>query len=251
MPENEHKRVAVITGGGTGVGAAVASALASKGWSVLICGRRSEKLDEVAAGIETSVLTKQADISDPGDVSDLFFLAVQEFGRVDLLFNNAGIGAAPVPIEDLPVDAWRSVVDTNLTGSWLCARAAFAQMKAQVPCGGRIINNGSVSAQTPRPFSSPYTATKHAITGLTKALALEGRPHGITVGQIDIGNAHTPLTEPMVAGVLQADGTVKAEPTMDVNEVAKAVVLMAELPGDSNVLTLTIMANGMPLVGRG
>ena len=251
MPEHEDQRVAVITGGGTGVGAAVASALASKGWLVLICGRRSEKLDEVVADIEASVITKQADVSDPGEVSDLFSLAVEEFGRVDLLFNNAGIGAAPVPIDELPVDEWRSVVDTNLTGSWLCARAAFAQMKAQVPSGGRIINNGSVSAQTPRPFSSPYTATKHAITGLTKALALEGRPHGITVGQIDIGNAHTPLTEPMVTGVLQADGSVKAEPTMDVDEVAKAVVLMAELPGDSNVLTLTIMANGMPLVGRG
>jgi NAD(P)-dependent dehydrogenase (short-subunit alcohol dehydrogenase family) len=191
------------------------------------------------------------DVSDPSDVDQLFSLAAKTFGRVDLLFNNAGIGAPPLPIEELSVDAWREVVDTNLTGSWLCARAAFAQMKRQLPAGGRIINNGSVSAQTPRPFSSPYTATKHAITGLTKALALEGRVHGITVGQIDIGNALTPLTAAMTEGVLQADGTIEVESTMDVEEVAKAVLMMAELPPEANVLTMTVMANGMPLVGRG
>ena len=251
MPNNAEGRVAIITGGGTGVGAATAAVLSSKNWSLMICGRRTEKLDEVRAELRSPCLTEQADVSNPADVDRLFSLTVKEFGRVDLLFNNAGTGAAPVPIEDLPVDAWTDVVNTNLTGSWLCARAAFSQMKQQSPSGGRIINNGSVSAQTPRPFSSPYTATKHAITGLTKALALEGRPYGITVGQIDIGNARTPLTAPMSEGVLQPDGSIKSESTMDVNEVAKAVVLMAELPPEANVLTMTIMANGMPLVGRG
>ena len=251
MPNNAEGRVAIITGGGTGVGAATAAVLSSKNWSLMICGRRTEKLDEVRAELKSPCLTAQADVSNPVDVDRLFSLTVEEFGRVDLLFNNAGTGAAPVPIEDLPVDAWTDVVNTNLTGSWLCARAAFSQMKQQSPSGGRIINNGSVSAHTPRPFSSPYTATKHAITGLTKALALEGRPYGITVGQIDIGNARTPLTAPMSEGVLQPDGSIKSESTMDVNEVAKAVVLMAELPPEANVLTMTIMANGMPLVGRG
>lgn len=251
MQNAKDPRVAVVTGGGTGVGAAVAGALASTGWSTIICGRRLEILEEVAAGFDEPGLTVRVDVSDPADVDRLFSLAAKTFGRVDLLFNNAGIGAPPLPIEELPVDAWREVVDTNLTGSWLCARAAFAQMKRQLPAGGRIINNGSVSAQTPRPFSSPYTATKHAITGLTKALALEGRVHGITVGQIDIGNALTPLTSAMTEGVLQADGTIEVESTMDVEEVAKAVLMMAELPPEANVLTMTVMANGMPLVGRG
>ena len=251
MQEAKDPRVAVVTGGGTGVGAAVARALASNGWSTIICGRRPEILEQVAAGFDEPGLTARVDVSDPSDVDRLFSLAVESFGRVDLLFNNAGIGAPPLPIEELSVDAWREVVDTNLTGSWLCARAAFAQMKRQSPAGGRIINNGSVSAHTPRPFSSPYTATKHAITGLTKALALEGRVHGITVGQIDIGNALTPLTAAMTEGVLQADGTIEAESTMDVEEVAKAVLMMAELPPEANVLTMTVMANGMPLVGRG
>lgn len=251
MQEPKDPRVAVVTGGGTGVGAAVARALASNGWSTIICGRRPEMLEEVAAEFDEQGLTARVDVSDPSDVDRLFSLAAKTFGRVDLLFNNAGIGAPPLPIEELPVDVWREVVDTNLTGSWLCARAAFAQMKRQSPAGGRIINNGSVSAQTPRPFSSPYTATKHAITGLTKALALEGRAHGITVGQIDIGNALTPLTAAMTEGVLQADGTIEVESTMDVEEVAKAVLMMAELPPEANVLTMTVMANGMPLVGRG
>ena len=251
MQEAKDPRVAVVTGGGTGVGAAVARALASNGWSTIICGRRPEILEQVAAEFDEPGLTARVDVSDPSDVDRLFSLAVESFGRVDLLFNNAGIGAPPLPIEELSVDAWREVVDTNLTGSWLCARAAFAQMKRQSPAGGRIINNGSVSAQTPRPFSSPYTATKHAITGLTKALALEGRVHGITVGQIDIGNALTPLTAAMTEGVLQADGTIEAESTMDVEDVAKAVLMMAELPPEANVLTMTVMANGMPLVGRG
>ena len=171
--------------------------------------------------------------------------------RVDLLFNNAGIGAPPIPIEELSVEQWQSVVDINLTGSWLCARAAFRQMKSQMPPGGRIINNGSVSAQTPRPFSAPYTATKHAMTGLTKALSLEGRDFGITVGQIDIGNAATPLTAQMSVGVMQANGETAAEATMNVDDVGEAVAVMAELPADTNILQMTIMANGMPLVGRG
>ena len=251
VQEVKDPRVAVVTGGGTGVGAAVARALASNGWSTIICGRRLEILEKVAAELAEPGLTAQVDVSDPSEVDRLFAVAVETFGRVDLLFNNAGIGAPPLPIEELSVDAWREVVDTNLTGSWLCARAAFAQMKRQSPAGGRIINNGSVSAQTPRPFSSPYTATKHAITGLTKALALEGRVHGITVGQIDIGNALTPLTAAMTKGVLQADGTIEAESTMDVEEVAKAVLMMAELPPEANVLTMTVMSNGMPLFGRG
>ena len=191
------------------------------------------------------------DISSPTAVEELFTSTVEAFGRVDLLFNNAGIGAPPVPINELSVESWRQVVDINLTGTWLCARAAFDHMKRQSPAGGRIINNGSVSAQTPRPFSSPYTATKHAVTGLTKALALEGREHGITVGQIDIGNALTPLTRQMTQGVLQADGTTREEATMSVSSVADAIIFLAELPNDVNVPQMTIMANEMPLIGRG
>ena len=221
------------------------------GWKVAICGRRRELLDEAAAECPGDALAVGADVSQTGDVDALFAAAVERFGRVDLLFNNAGMGTRPVPVDKLPVDDWMAAVGVNLTGSWLCARAAFAQMKRQQPSGGRIINNGSVSAQTPRPHSSPYTATKHAITGLTKALSLEGRDHGITVGQIDIGNAESPLTAPMATGVPQADGTVRAEPLMDVDDVARAVLYMAELPPDTNVLTMTVMANAMPLVGRG
>ena len=243
--------MAIITGGGTGVGAAAALALSRRGWLIMLCGRRSGPLEEASQGIVGPVQTIDADVSDPQDVERLFGATVDAFGRVDLLFNNAGIGAPPVPIDELSVEQWRSVVDTNLTGSWLCARAAFRQMKTQTPPGGRIINNGSVSAQTPRPFSAPYTATKHAVTGLTKALSLEGRDLGITVGQIDIGNAATPLTAQMSSGVLQANGETAAEATMKVEDVGEAVALMAELPADTNILQMTIMANGMPLVGRG
>ena len=243
--------VAVITGGGTGIGKASALELSAAGWQVVVCGRRREPLDEVMDQCPADALAVTADVSDPSAVDALFAAAVGRFGRVDLLFNNAGIGTRPVPVDELPVDDWLATVGVNLTGSWLCARAAFAQMKRQDPAGGRIINNGSVSAQTPRPNSSPYTATKHAITGLTKALSLEGRDHGITVGQIDVGNAESPLTTAMATGVPQADGTVRTEPVMDVSNVAKAVRYMAELPPDTNVLTMTVMANGMPLVGRG
>ena len=251
MATNENENVAIITGGGTGVGAAAALALSRRGWLIMLCGRRSGPLEEASQGIVGPVQTIVADVSDPEDVERLFDATVDAFGRVDLLFNNAGIGAPPLPIDELSVEQWRSVVDTNLAGSWLCARAAFRQMKTQTPPGGRIINNGSVSAQTPRPFSAPYTATKHAVTGLTKALSLEGRDLGITVGQIDIGNAATPLTAQMSSGVLQANGETAAEATMNVEDVGEAVALMAELPADANILQMTIMANGMPLVGRG
>ena len=251
MNSEEAPKVAIITGGGTGVGAATALALDAQGWSVVICGRRIELLEAVADGLKNPCASVPLDVAQPEAVDQLFATTIQKFGRVDLLFNNAGIGAPPVPIDELPVRSWLEVVDINLTGTWLCSRAAFREMKAQKPSGGRIINNGSVSAQTPRPLSSPYTATKHAITGLTKALALEGREHGITVGQIDIGNALTPLTNQISEGALQADGTVRAEPTMDVGHVADAVVLLAELPLDVNVPQMTIMANEMPLIGRG
>ena len=246
-----ENRVAIITGGGTGVGAAAAQALDTNGWTTVICGRRLEPLQEVSAGLKNPKLSLALDISSPTAVEELFTSTVEAFGRVDLLFNNAGIGAPPVPINELSVESWRQVVDINLTGTWLCARAAFDHMKRQSPAGGRIINNGSVSAQTPRPFSSPYTATKHAVTGLTKALALEGREHGITVGQLAIGNALTPLTRQMTQGVLQADGTTREEATMSVSSVADAIIFLAELPNDVNVPQMTIMANEMPLIGRG
>lgn len=249
-------RVAVVTGGGSGVGRAAAVALAEAGWSVVVAGRRATTLAETVAlveavGGEVAALAVEADVSDPADVERLFAATVERFGRVDLLFNNAGIGAAPVPIDELSVEAWRAVVDVNLTGSFLCARAAFAQMRAQAPSGGRIINNGSISATTPRPFSAPYTATKHAITGLTKSLSLDGRDIGISCGQIDIGNAATPMTDRMAEGILQPDGSVRVEARMDAADVGRAVVYMAGLPPEANVLTMTVMANAMPFVGRG
>ena len=246
-----ERRVAVVTGGGTGIGAASALELSAGGWAVAVCGRRAALLGEVVARCPGEALAVTADVSRPGDVERLFDAVAERFGRVDVLFNNAGAGSEPVPVDELPVEDWLRVVGVNLTGSWLCARAAFARMKRQTPPGGRIINNGSISAHTPRPYSSPYTATKHAITGLTKALSLEGRPHGISVGQIDVGNARTPLTERMTAGVPQADGSVRSEPVMDVANVARAVRYMAELPPDANVLQMTVMANAMPFVGRG
>lgn len=244
-------RTAIVTGGGTGIGRASTVALSEAGWNVVICGRREELLTQTASLAPGDVATLVADVSQPADVDALFDLAVERFSRVDLLFNNAGRGTPPVPIDELPIDAWQETVGVNLTGSWLCARAAFAQMKRQQPSGGRIINNGSVSAEVPRPFSSPYTSTKHAITGLTKALALEGRDVGITVGQIDVGNARSPLTAPMEAGIIQPDGSTKVEAVMEVEDVARAIVYMAQLPADTNVLRMTVMANQMPLVGRG
>jgi NAD(P)-dependent dehydrogenase (short-subunit alcohol dehydrogenase family) len=228
--------------------------LAADNWTLVLAGRRLEPLEEVRKAIEPSggeTLVVPTDVADPESVGELFTATRDRFGRLDLLFNNAGTGAPPIPMDELPLEQWQRVVDINLTGSFICAQHAMAMMKAQDPPGGRIINNGSVSAQTPRPHSAPYTATKHAITGLTKSIALDGRSHDITCGQIDIGNAATPLTEAMTRGVMQPDGTVRSEPTMDAADVARAVVYMAGLPKDANVLTMTVMANGMPLVGRG
>jgi len=245
-------RVAVVTGAGTGIGRAVSVALARAGYAVVLAGRRRETLEGTAAaatGLETLVLP--CDVTDGAAVESLFDAAVARYGRVDLLFNNAGMGAPPLPIDELPVEQWQAVVAANLTGSYLCARQAVRHMKRQQPQGGRIINNGSISAHAPRPNSTPYTATKHAITGLTKCLSLDGRPFNIACGQIDIGNAATEMTERMKNGVPQADGRMAVEPRMDVEHVAQAVVMMAGLPLESNVQFMTIMATNMPFVGRG
>jgi NAD(P)-dependent dehydrogenase (short-subunit alcohol dehydrogenase family) len=244
-------RVALVTGAGTGIGRAVAIGLAADGFAVVLAGRRSGLLDETAELIVTDSLVLPTDVCDVASVDALFAAITERFGRLDLVFNNAGVGAPAVPLDELALDDWRRAVDTNLTGSFLCAQRAMAMMKRQDPSGGRIINNGSISAHTPRPHSAPYTATKHAITGLTKSIALDGRVHGITCGQIDIGNAETPMTARMSDGVLQPDGARRPEPRMDVGDVARAVRYMASLPADSNVLFLTVMAAGMPFAGRG
>ncbi|MEU8710810.1 SDR family oxidoreductase [Streptomyces sp. NPDC048663] len=249
----KQSKIAVVTGAGSGIGRAVAVELLRAGWSVALAGRRSRTLEETAALTpESAGLVVPADVTRPDDVAGLFAAAVARFGRVDLLFNNAGtFGPGGVPVEDLAYDAWRHVVDTNLNGAFLCAQAAFRQMKEQEPRGGRIINNGSISAHTPRPRSVAYTATKHALTGLTKSLSLDGRPYGIAVGQIDIGNAATDMTAAMQAGVLQANGEVAPEPVMDVADVARTVRHMAELPLEANVQFATVLATTMPYVGRG
>jgi len=244
-------RIALITGAGTGVGRAVADALAGDGFTVVLAGRRTELLHEVQSSLGDGHLAVPTDVTDPESVDALFSAIDDRFGRIDLLFNNAGIGAPAVPLEELSFEQWRAVVDTNLTGAFLCSQRAIGLMKRQSPPGGRIINNGSISAHTPRPNSAPYTATKHAVTGLTKAIALDGRPFGITCGQIDIGNAATSMTDRMSGGVPQADGSLRPEPRMDVEHVARAVAYMASLPPDTNVLTMTVMAAGMPFVGRG
>ena len=246
--------VAIVTGAGSGIGRAVALAFLREGWSVALGGRRAASLRATAAEAGDAAdraLAVTADVREPASVRDLFAWTVERFGRVDVLFNNAGTGAPPRPLEELSLEQWRAVVDTNLTGAFLCTQEAFRAMKAQTPRGGRIINNGSISATTPRPDSAPYTAAKHAITGLTKATALDGRAHDIACGQIDVGNALTPMTERMAEGVPQADGAVRAEPVMDVEHVARAVLYMASLPLDANVLSLTVMATKMPFVGRG
>jgi NAD(P)-dependent dehydrogenase (short-subunit alcohol dehydrogenase family) len=246
------RKVALVTGAGSGIGRAVAIALAGAGYSMVLAGRREDRLHQtatmVAEGTETLVVP--TDVGDPAAVDALFAALRDHFGRIDLLFNNAGIGVTS-RIEDLSVEDWKRVVDVNLTGSFLCAQGAVRLMNTQVPAGGRIINNGSISAHTPRPHSVAYTATKHAITGLTRSLALDGRATGITCGQIDIGNAETPMTERMAVGALQADGSLRPESRMHVEDVARAVVYMASLPPDANVLFMTVMANGMPFVGRG
>jgi NAD(P)-dependent dehydrogenase (short-subunit alcohol dehydrogenase family) len=240
--------IAVVTGAGSGIGRAVARALLDSGWSVAAAGRRADRLAETLGGGEG--IAVPTDVSDPGAVDALFAAARERYGRLDLLFNNAGIGVT-APVTELSVEDWRRVVDTNLTGAFLCARAAFRTMAAQDPRGGRIVNNGSISAYVPRPHSIAYTATKHAVTGLTRSLSLEGREHDIACGQIDIGNAATDMTERMSAGVLQADGTTAPEPTMDVAHVARAVLYMASLPLDANVQFMTVMATAMPYIGRG
>jgi NAD(P)-dependent dehydrogenase (short-subunit alcohol dehydrogenase family) len=247
-------RIAVVTGAGTGVGKAVAAALLRDGWNTVLTGRRQEKLDEAIAAADATpgrALAVPCDVSKPDQVEALFARVDAEFGRLDLLFNNAGAGYKSTLIDEIPVEAWQTVLDANLTGSFLCARAAFRMMRRQDPIGGRIINNGSISAHAPRPGSVPYTATKHAITGLTKTLALDGRPFDIACGQIDIGNALTEMAAPMLEGVPQAHGELAVEPVMDVEHVAGAVLHMANLPLATNVLFMTVMATKMPFVGRG
>jgi NAD(P)-dependent dehydrogenase (short-subunit alcohol dehydrogenase family) len=247
------EKVAIVTGAGSGVGRASALALAREGYAVVLAGRRREALDETAslAGPGAPTLAVPTDVADPASVRALFDAAVGRFGRVDVVFNNAGTGAPAIPLEELSFEQWKTVVDANLTGVFLCIQNAFRVMKDQTPRGGRIINNGSVSAYAPRPNSAPYTATKHGVLGLTKAASLDGRKYDIAVGEIDIGNAATNMTERMRAGVLQANGTTMPEPTMDVEHVARAVVYMANLPLDTNVQTMTVMATKMPFVGRG
>jgi len=245
------RKVALVTGAGTGVGRAASIALAGAGFTVVLAGRRLEPLQAVAAEIDdVESLVVPTDVADPVAVDALYDAIRERFGRLDLLFNNAGTGVT-LPTEELTFQQWQHVVGVNLTGSFLCAQAAVRLMKAQSPSGGRIINNGSISAHTPRPNTIAYTATKHAITGLTKSLALDGRAHGITCGQIDIGNASTPMTERMAEGILQPDGSTRPEPRMEVEDVGRAVVYMATLPPSANVLFMTVMANGMPFVGRG
>lgn len=247
-------KVAVVTGGGSGIGRAVSLALQSAAYSVVLAGRRAGELERTAAAADPAggrMLAVPTDVSQPNSVRALFEKTKDVFGRLDLLFNNAGIGAPGVPFEELSYEQWNAVVGVNLTGAFLCAQEAIKIMKAQQPRGGRIINNGSISAHTPRPNSAPYTATKHAITGLTKSISLDGRQHDIACSQIDIGNAATEMTERMTGGVPQANGTTVVEPRMDVRHVGEAVLYMANLPLDANVQFMTLMATRMPFIGRG
>ena len=251
---NQQNKVALITGAGSGIGKATALHLLAHGYRLVLAGRRTEPLKAVAteAGADTQkCICVSADVGDPISVENLFDKIRESFGRLDLLFNNAGCAAPAIPMEELSFDQWQAVVGANLTGSFLCAQQAIKMMKSQSPKGGRIINNGSISAHAPRPHSAPYTATKHAITGLTKSISLDGRKHNIACGQIDIGNADTDMTLPMLEGVLQPNGEIMPEPRMDVNQVADAILHMANLPLETNVQFMTIMATKMPLVGRG
>ena len=249
---NGSGKVALITGAGSGVGKAAALALAGVGYAVVLAGRRREPMEATAAEAKGArTLAVPTDVGNPESVRALFAETKATFGRLDLLFNNAGIGAPGVPMEDLTYEQWQAVVDANITGPFLCTQEAFKIMKAQDPCGGRIINNGSISAYAPRPNSAPYTATKHAITGLTKSTSLDGRKYDIACGQIDIGNAETDLARRMADGVPQADGSIRPEPLMDPAHVANAIVHMASLPPEANVLFMTVMATKMPFVGRG
>ena len=248
-----NQKVAMVTGAGSGIGKASALALAADGYATVLVGRRRERLEDTAAeaGANATTLVASADVSDPDSVRQLFDQTVETFGRLDVLFNNAGVNTSAALLEDLPFDEWQSIVNINLTGSFLCTQQAFRIMKGQDPQGGRIINNGSISAYGPRPSSAPYTATKHAITGLTKSTILDGRKYNIACGQIDIGNTDTEMVAKIKTGVPQADGITKVEPTFDVAHVAQTIVYMAGLPLDANVSFLTIMATKMPLYGRG
>jgi NAD(P)-dependent dehydrogenase (short-subunit alcohol dehydrogenase family) len=254
MNELVTRRVALVTGAGTGIGKRTSLVLLQAGYSVVLVGRRLELLEQTVqeAGAPSSrALVMSADVTDPEAVASLFAATERTFGRLDVLFNNAGVGAPAIPLEDLSYQQWRTVLDTCVTGAFLCTQQAVRIMKRQTPRGGRIINNGSISAHTPRPNSAPYTAAKHAITGLTKSTALDGRPFEIACGQIDIGNAATEMTHQMQHGVLQANGSVASEPTIDADHVARAVLYMANLPLDVNVPFMTVMATGMPFIGRG
>ena len=246
-------KIAVVTGAGSGIGKAVATGLLNDGYAVVLAGRRGEPLNQTVreCGAPARALAVPTDVTDPESVGRLFATAQERFGRVDLLFNNAGVSAPGVPLEDLTFDQWRAVVDVNLTGAFLCTQHAFRVMKEQQPRGGRIINNGSISAHVPRPNSAPYTATKHAITGLTKATALDGRKYDIACGQIDIGNARTDMTAKYATGALQANGQAAVEPLLDIEHVVRAVLYMASLPLEANVQFLTVMATKMPYIGRG
>ncbi len=249
---SQNNKIAIVTGASTGIGRAVAIALHTDGWTVVLAGRRKEQLKETAkvCGVER-MLVVPTDITLASNVKNLFDQTVKTFGRLDLLFNNAGVSAPGKPMEELTLEEWQLVINTNLTGTFLCAQEAIKIMKHQTPMGGRIINNGSISAHVPRPHSAPYTASKHAITGLTKSISLDGRAFNITCGQIDIGNANSAMTKKMEEGILQADGSRKIEPTINVQDVARAVVYMASLPLDANVPFITVMANQMPYMGRG
>jgi len=254
LNESTTQKIALVTGAGSGVGRVTAVALLDDGWTVVLAGRRADPLQTLQAEATArgqTALAVPTDVTRPESVEALFNTIESRFGRLDLLFNNAGVNAPAVPMDELPLEKWFNAINTNVTGVYLCARAAFGLMRRQSPQGGRIINNGSISAHTPRPFTAPYTATKHAVTGLTKSLALDGRAFNIVAGQIDIGNAMTELSERMTRGVLQANGTVAPEPMMDAVHVAKAVRHMASLPLDANVLTMTVMASAMPFTGRG
>jgi len=244
-------KIAMITGAGSGVGRAVAQALANQDWRLALVGRKREALEETAKGLSGDHLIAPADVGDPAAVKGVFAQIKDKFGRLDMLFNNAGMGTPAIPVEDLSFEQWQAIVGVNLTGAFLCTQEAVRMMKAQTPRGGRIINNGSISADRPRPHSAPYTATKHAITGLTKSTSLDGRRFNIACGQIDIGNAATDMTASFADGVLQANGQTAAEPRLDVEHVAKAVVYMASLPLDANVQFITVMATKMPFIGRG
>ena len=249
---NKDKKIAIVTGAGSGIGRAVATALYHDGWTVVLAGRREAKLNETATGWEVErTLIVPTDINIASNVKHLFNQALKSFGRLDMLFNNAGINAPVKPLEDLTLEEWQGVIDTNLTGAFLCSQEAFRIMKSQDPMGGRIVNNGSISAHVPRPHAAPYTASQHAITGLTKSLSLEGRKFNIACGQIDIGNAKTEMIAHIQAGALQPDGSRKNEPGIDLKDVGRAVAWMASLPVDTNVPFLTIMANQMPYMGRG